>query len=69
MRARSILKQASEYQMINIKSDGVYWFDSNGLIVSVPHGQDAMDVAVRFCLTEKGSSVLDNLQEKLDRLA
>lgn len=68
VRARSILKQATEYQMIRMKPDGVYWFDSNGLIVSVPHGQDAMDIAVRFCLTEKGSSVLDTLQEKLDRL-
>ena len=68
VRTRSLLKQAADYQMINIKEDGVYWFDSNGLIVSVPVGQDAMDVAVRFCMTERGASVLDSLQEKLDRL-
>lgn len=68
VKTRSLLKQAADYQMIKIKDDGVYWFDSNGLIVSVPVGQNAMDVAVRFCLTERGASVLDSLQEKLDRL-
>ena len=35
------------------ENDGVYRFDSNSLIVSVPVGQDPTDVMVRFCLTEK----------------
>ena len=67
--ARSIIVQAKDYQILNVKKDGVYWFDSNGLIVSVPVGQDPMDVMVRFCLTEKGASVLSSLEEKLERLA
>ena len=66
---RSTVQQANDYQIINIKGDGVYWFDSNSLIVSVPVGQDPTDVMVRFCLTEKGASVLSNLEERLDRLA
>ena len=69
VQARSITAQAKDYQIINVKSDGVYWFDSNGLIVSVPVGQDPLDVMVRFCLTEKGSSVLSSLEERLERLA
>jgi len=69
VQARSIIAQAKDYQIINVKSDGVYWFDSNGLIVSVPVGQDPVDVMVRFCLTEKGSSVLSSLEERLERLA
>jgi len=69
VQARSVAVQAKEYQIINVKSDGVYWFDSNGLIVSVPVGQDPLDVMVRFCLTEKGSSVLSSLEERLERLA
>lgn len=68
VKMRSMMQQASDYQMISIKDDGVYWFDSNGLIVSVPVGQDAMDVLVRFCMTERGSSVSDTIQEKLERL-
>ena len=51
---RASIQQASDFQIINVKSDGVYWFDSNSLIVSVPVGQDPNDVMTRFCLTEKG---------------
>jgi hypothetical protein len=66
--ARSTVQQAKEYQILNVKSSGVYWFDSNSLIVSVPVGQDPIDVMTRFCLTEKGSSTLANLEERLERL-
>ena len=65
---RATIQQAGDYQIINLKKDGVYWFDSNSLIVSVPVGQDAMDVMVRFCLTEKGAPVLGDIEERLDRL-
>lgn len=69
VQVRSTVKQAADYQILNVKKDGVYWFDSNGLIISVPVGQDPLDVMVRFCLTEKGSSVLSSLEERLERLA
>jgi len=69
VQARSTVKQASDYQFIKLKADGAYWFDSNQLIVSVPTGQDPVDVMTRFCLTEKGSAVLSNLEEKLSKLA
>lgn len=67
--ARSVIRQAADYQIIDLRQDGAYWFDSNGLIVSVPVGQTAIDVMTRFCLTEKGASVLSTLEERLDRLA
>ena len=66
---RSTIQQAKEYQILNLKSNGVYWFDSNKLIVSVPVGQDAIDTMVRFCLTEKGASTLDLIEERLDKLS
>jgi len=69
VQVRSVVKQAADYQIIKLKDDGVYWFDSNSLIVSVPVGKDSMDVITRFCLTEKGSNVLSSLEEKLERLA
>lgn len=68
VKSRSIIQQASEYQIINLRNDGVYWFDSNSLIVSTPVGQDSLDVMVRFCLTEKGASVLTALEERLMKL-
>ena len=66
---RSAIVQAKDYQIINIKEDGVYWCDSNSLIVSVPVGQDPMDVMQRFCLTERGSSVVFSIEQQLAKLA
>ena len=68
VQVRSSVQQAKDYQIINLKADGCYWFDSNKLIVSVPAGMDAIDVMVRFCLTEKGSPVLSTIEQRLDRL-
>ena len=66
---RAIVTQACDYQIISAKSSGVHWFDSNQLIVSVPAGMDPVDVMTRFCLTDKGAPVLDNLESQLQRLA
>jgi len=66
---RSSIKQASDYQILATRENGVYWFDSNALIVSVPVGQDSIDTMVRFCLTEKGASTLSLIEEKLDKLS
>lgn len=66
---RASIQQAKDYQIINLKNDGAYWFDSNSLIVSVPAGQDPMDVMVRYCLTEKGAPVLGDIEERLDKLS
>jgi|TARA_Y100000015_G_scaffold42834_1_gene51139 hypothetical protein len=66
---RATIQQASDYQIINLKESGCYWFDSNSLIVAVPAGQEPMDVLVRFCLTEKGAPVLSDIEARLDKLA
>lgn len=68
VKTRAVVSQAAEYQLINMKSDGCYWMDSNNLIVSTPAGMDTIDVMTRFCLTEKGSSVLSSLSEQLLKL-
>ena len=67
--ARSIVQQAKDYQIIEVKEDRCSWVDSKSMIVSVPVGQDPMDVMIRFCLTEKGSAVLSSLEERLEKLA
>jgi len=66
---RSTVQQAKDYQFIKVTPSGVSWFDTGKLIVSVPVGMDPIDVMTRFCLTEKGASVLGNLEEKLSRLS
>lgn len=69
VQARAVVYQAKEYQIISIKSDGAYWFDSNRLIVANPTGQDPIDTLTRYCLTDKGASVFDKLRDDLMRLA
>jgi len=66
---RSLAKQASDYQFIALRENGVYWYDSNKLIISVPVGRSALDVMTRFLLTDKGSVVYSELEEKLSKLA
>lgn len=66
--ARAAMHQAREFQIITIRSNGVYWTDSNSLIISVPVGQDGLDVASRFCLTEKGASFYEDIKERLNKL-
>jgi hypothetical protein len=65
---RSTIKTAEMYQIIKSDESGTYWFDSGRLIVSTPVGQDSIDVLARFCMTEKGSLVLSELEQKVSRL-
>jgi len=67
--ARSIAKQASDYQFIKLRENGVYWYDTNKIIVSVPVGRNALDVITRFLLTEQGATVYADLEDKLSKLA
>jgi len=69
VKCKATIRQALDYQIVKSSRDAMRWFDSNGIIVSVPHGQDAVDVMSRFCLTEKGASVLATLEDQLERLA
>jgi hypothetical protein len=66
VKMKALLRQAKDYQVIKIAKDSVRWFDSNSMIVSVPHGQDPEDIMVRFCLTEKGASVVAEIEKQLD---
>ena len=66
VKMKALVRQAKDYQIIKVAKDSVRWFDSNSLIVSVPHGQNPEDIMVRFCLTEKGSSVVSDIEKQLD---
>jgi len=68
VQARAQVQQANDFDIIKVKSDGVYWTDSNTLIVSIPAGMDGYDVMTRFCLTEKGSLVHERIKDELAKL-
>ena len=69
VKVRSAVIQAKDFQILALKSDGAYWFDSGRLIISVPAGQDPTDMMVRFCLTEKGATVYEELVSRLEKLS
>lgn len=67
VQARAAVKNALAYQILREKPDGMYWFDSGRLIVSTPAGQDTVEVMSRFCLSEKGSILYNELKDQLEK--
>lgn len=59
------IKQAASLNIIKLGGDGVKWFDTNKLIVSVPAGMDPMDVFVRYCLTEAAAPTVAEMERQL----
>jgi hypothetical protein len=67
VQVRATIKKAVDFQILNSKPDGMYWFDSNRLIVASPVGQDSIKVMTQFCLTEKGSTTYESVREELEK--
>ena len=61
------ITMADKYQIIKLDRDGVKWFDTNKLIVSVPVGKNPTDVMVRYCLTEAAVPVVEEIDKQLER--
>lgn len=68
VKTSAYIRQATDFQILKKKEDGYYWFDTNGLIVACPVGQEPVDVMTRFCMTERGSSVLMEIRDRLAKL-
>lgn len=69
VKARAAVHQAGQYGIISLKPNGAYWGDTNRMIVANPTGQDCIETMTRFCLTEKGASVLADINDQLEKLA
>jgi len=67
VQVRAIIKKAVDFQILNSKEDGMYWFDSNRLIVATPVGQDTIKVMTQFCLTEKGGTAFESVKSELEK--
>ena len=68
VQVRSTIMSAIDFQILNNKESGLFWYDSNKLIVSTPAGKDTLDIATRFCLSEKGSMVLEEIERQLSNI-
>jgi len=62
---KSKIRQAISYQVIKTKNNAVSWFDTNKHIISVPAGQDPVDVFVRYCMTEAAAPVVAEIERQL----
>lgn len=69
VHARSTVMQAFDFQILDDRNGAVVWFDTGKIIVSVPVGQDKFDVVTRFAMTDKGSSVLSEIERQLAEIA
>jgi hypothetical protein len=68
VKVRSTIMSAIDFQILKSSNDGLRWIDSNGLIVSTPAGQDTLDVSTRFCLSEKGAVVYEEIERQLSKI-
>ena len=68
VRTKSVIMSAVDFQIIKADADGLKWFDSGRLIVATPVGQETIDIATRYCLSEKGALVFEEIQAQLDKI-
>ena len=68
VKVKSTLMSAVDFQILRAATDGLKWYDSNRLIVATPAGQDSIDIATRFCLSEKGALVLEEIENQLSKI-
>jgi len=68
VKVKSTLMSAVDFQILRADQDGMKWYDSNRLIVATPVGQDTIDIATRFCLSEKGAMVLEEIENQLSKI-
>lgn len=67
VRMRASISLAASNGILKINQDGVFWTDSNRLIIATPVGQDGVDMMTKFCLSEKGSLVHQEILKRLEK--
>lgn len=68
VKVKSTIMSAVDFQILRSDNDGLKWYDSGRLIVATPAGQDTIDIATRFCLSEKGAMVLEEIETQLSKI-
>ena len=68
VKVKSTIISAIDFQILRSDNDGLKWYDSNRLIVATPAGQETVDIATRYCLSEKGAMVLDEIENQLAKI-
>lgn len=69
VHARTTVMQAMDFQIVTQKGGAIVWADTGKMILSVPVGQDAVDTLTRFVMTDKGASLLSEIDSQLEAIA
>lgn len=67
VKMRASISLAASNGILRINQDGVFWAESNRLILATPVGQDGVDMMTKFCLSEKGSLVHQEILKRLEK--
>lgn len=67
VKMRASITLATSNNILKINQDGVFWADSGRLILATPVGQDGVDMMTKFCLSEKGSLVHQEILKRLEK--
>lgn len=67
VKMRASISLAASNGILKINQDGVFWTDSNRLILATPVGQDGVNMMTKFCLSEKGSLVHQEILKRLEK--
>ena len=69
VHARTTIMQGFDFDIVSEKRGAIVWTDTGKMVLSVPVGQDPVDTLTRFCMTDKGSSVLSDIERQLTEIA
>jgi hypothetical protein len=67
VKMRASIKMAADCGILRMNQDGTFWSDSNRLIIATPMGQDGIDMMTKFCLSEKGIIVHQEILKRLEK--
>lgn len=67
IRMRASISLSIQHGIIKTTEDGIFWTDSNRLILAVPVGQDPIEVMSKFCLIDKGALVHAEILKRLEK--
>lgn len=65
IETKAKVKKAMKYNVISHNGGHIVWTDTNKHIIAVPAGKDPVDIFVRYCMTESGSVVLNEIERQL----
>jgi hypothetical protein len=65
-KLKAMVKTAHEYNIITLKPEAIYWFDSQAVIIQNPQGKRPEETMAAFLTSDNGLAVLEEIQKQLN---